>query len=125
MDGGGVMEEGGYPEFCAIRRNGEPVRARISRFIFQWMRSGVLGGRLHYLDDSLVRNIDDDKSMQICHGGKHRSPVRADRVRPWPAAGRDYGRVFHLLQIDDIDLVRAHRTNKDVAIAPGIQRIVR
>src|SRR5690348_6245840 len=34
------------------------------------------------------------------------------------------GRVVHLLQIDGVDLVRAHRTHIHVAVAPRIQGVV-
>src|ERR1700688_2354144 len=85
----------------------------------------VLGGHYHPANKFLGWYVNDVEAVLGCDCDEHRVPVRRNRIGPGPSLDRDVGREFHLLEIDDIDLMSPHRTYKDVAIAAQIKSIVR
>src|SRR5207245_2534476 len=96
------------------------MRASVGRFVLQRAESFVLRRHLNSLDDLLPGNIDDHKPVEIGHCYVHRVPIRGNHIRPWSATSGNVSGVIHLLQIDQVDLVRAHRAQAFSALCGSL-----
>src|SRR5439155_27353209 len=110
------------PKFFLVGRQRQAVRRRVR---YRELHVGRQRRQTYRRDDLAARHVGDDEAVQVGQLTVKDLLIASNGQGARDAADRDLGEVRERLQVDQVDLVVAHRGHPDMIIALGVVAVVR